>query len=151
MKKFIILLFVLVIATLGLSANTYTYSGTDTIFIGGSKVITGASVVFDDFVYIDNFTLATADPDTIYMDVTSVSTTAATTQTFTVSELADVKIDIDWTAGALTLYFNDLTNDGVSIGADWNKTLSTKYFNKFYIKNTATTTTYTVVIERVLP
>ena len=149
MKKILIVLFVLLCSVM-FAQNLYTYSGTDIIFLDGEYLENGDTKLTDEFIYLDDFTLTTSTPTTIFMDVTTVSTTSAATTTVSVAELAEIKIDVDYTAGVLTLYFNSTSNEGIPISADWNTTLSTKYFNKIYVLNTATTTSYTVSLKRIL-
>lgn len=150
MKKSLILFVMLAVCSIfAFSAVTYTYSGTDTIYIGLDLYEQGDTYVSDTFVYDSNFTYVSGYPESVFLSSTAVSTTAAATTTIAVTELADVKISVDHTAGSLTMYFNSTDLVGIPITADTEMIMNTGYFNKILIKNTATTTTYNVVIERV--
>jgi len=143
------LLIILAVCVVGFSAVNYSYAGDDT-FVGFTPVASGDTVPFETFVYLDGFTYVSGLPDQPIMSYTAVSTSAAATTTVSLTELADVKVSVDFTAGNLMFYFNNAGTVGIPISADWEKVLSTKYFNKFMIVNTATTTDYSVIVERIL-
>jgi len=149
MKKILIVLIVL-LCSLGFAQNLYTYTGETNVFYNEEVLSTGDTILVDEFIYLDDFTLTASTPTSIFMDVTTVSTSAAATTTVNVTELADVQINLDYTAGGLTLYFNSTTGNGIPITEDWEMILNTKYFNKILIKNTATTTSYTLSLKKIL-
>lgn len=149
MKKITGILLVLLVAVVGFAGVTYSYAGEGTYY-DFTPVASGDTIEVSNYIYLDGFTYVSGTPDAVFMSFTEVSTTAAATTAVNMSELEDVKISVDHTAGSLTFYFNNTSSVGVPITADWEIALNTKYFNRFYIKNTATTTTYSVLVERVL-
>jgi len=149
MKKSLILIAVLaILAVVSFGQVVYTYSATDSVYYGGELLEQGDSYYAENFIFDDRFTYVSGSPDSIFMSSTAVSTTAAATTTVDVTELADVTVAVDFSSGALTLYFNSTDGVGIPITEDWSMDLNTKYFNKVLIKNTATTTSYTLNIIR---
>lgn len=150
-RLLIVLMLVFVVLTFGVV--TYQYTGEENVWFDGELRKTGDIVTVDYFMYDDNFTLVTATPTDILMNVTAVSTSAVATQTIAMTDLTEVKLELDIAStnvSPVTLYFNSTDTQGITLSADWDMILNTKYFYQVILVNTATTTNYTFVVTKVL-
>jgi hypothetical protein len=123
-------------------------SGAD-VLIEGRYVEDGDTVTFDHYVYNDNLTFTSVTGDPLILAHTEVSTTAAATTTVTVDELADVTINFDTDyPDEIKIYFNSSSTTPITLTADWEYDAHTMWFDRLIIVNTATTTSYSVLITR---
>lgn len=152
MKKLIIAIMVLTLAVLALGTAKYQYTGDDNVYIESETLETGDTIIVDYFMYDNDFTLVASTPTDILMNVTSVSTSSVATQTITMTELADVEVEVDFdtsNVSPVTVYFNSTDTEGIPISADWDMEINTKYFYQVILVNTATTTDYTAIVKKV--
>jgi hypothetical protein len=153
MKKIGLITLLVLVSVFVFAEAIYTYNGTDNIWFNGELLENGDTVTVDEYMYMDDFTLTSSTPTDILMSVTSVSTTSVATQTIAVDELAEVKLELDvgaTNASPITLYFNSTDTEGISLTADWEMTLNTKYFYQVILVNTATTTAYNFIVTKEL-
>ena len=150
MRKLITLiaLMAVVMAAFALQV-TYTNSAGFDVFVEGRWVEDGDTVIFDHYVYNDNLTFTSVTGDPLILAHTEVSTTAAATTTVTVDELADVTINFDTDyPDEIKIYFNSPSTTPITLTADWEYDANTMWFDRLIIVNTATTTSYSVLITR---
>lgn len=128
---------------------TYTNDAGFDIFVEGRWIEAGDTITFDRFVYDENLTLTSVTGDPLVLAHTEVSTTAAATTTVTVDELADVRINFDTDyPDEIKIYFNSASTTPIALTADWEYDANTMWFDRLIIVNTATTTSYSVLITR---
>lgn len=152
MKKILIALLFMA-SMVVLATMSYQYTGEENLWFDGELRKTGDIVIVDEFMYLDNFTLVASTPTDILMNVTAVSTSAVATQTIAMTDLTEVKLELDIAStnvSPVTLYFNSTDTQGITLSADWDMILNTKYFYQVILVNTATTTNYTFVVTKVL-
>ena len=152
MRKLTIIALMLLASVFVLADVSYQYTGDSNLWFDGELLKTNDTVIVDYFMYDDDFTLLAATPTDILMDVTSVSTSAVATQTIAVTELAEVKLELDLgtsNVSPVTVYFNSTNTNGITVTEDWDITLDTKYFYQVILVNTATTTSYNFIVTKV--
>jgi hypothetical protein len=145
MKK-VLLVALLILASLAVVAATivYTYTGTSNLYKDGKVIANGDDVIFDSFVYLDNYTYKSSTAlDTIVFAATSLTDIATDTVSLVeFSELADVEITAKTASVTWYMYFNSVDTVPVVLLPDveFSGTFNTAYFNKVYFKVTGTST-----------
>ena len=150
MRKLLIALVLMAVVMTAFALQvTYTNDSGADVFVEGRWIEDGDTVIFDRYVYNDALTFTSATGTSMVLAHTEVSTTAAATTTITVDELADVTIEFDTDyPDEITLYFNSADTTPLKLTADWEYDTNTMWFDRLIIANTATTTSYSVLITR---
>jgi hypothetical protein len=138
MKKFLILILVMMV-TVGMASVMYqNTSGSDIVF-NGKLIEASETVVYSHFVYDDALELVNADVEPIILtgntwDASNASASTPVTHEVTVDLLADTLIEIDVTSGAIEVFFNSTGTIPFDVSDTFEYTLNTKYYNKLFLK-----------------
>ena len=143
MKKIGLITLLVLVSVFVLADVLYTYEGADDIWFNGEILENGDTVVVDNFMYMDDFTLTSSTPTSIIVASESVSTTDALTTTITFDELLDAKLTIEPDTSNsvnLTLYFNETSTTPITVSEDFEYEFNTLYVGRLYVTTPVSTT-----------
>ena len=139
MKKILIFTMFLVASVMCLASVMYQNTSGRNIVFDGILIEASETKTFSHFVYSEDLTLIYADVDPIILaeatwDASDATASTPVTHTVTVDLLADTKVEVSVSSGALEVYFNALDTIPFDVTSTFTYTLNTMYYDRIILK-----------------